>query len=76
MDKDFYSVKEFSEKLCVSTHTIRRAIKNGRISALRAGSTKNSTLRIPHSEISRMGIVDMEEMIKKLIKEHQNDVVL
>jgi len=72
MDQDFYTIKEFAAKLRVSTHTIRRAINNGRISAFRAGSTSKSTYRIPHSEISRMGIVDLKRMIEGLIKDDKN----
>lgn len=74
MDQDFYSIKEFAAKLCVSAHTIRRAIRNGRINAFRAGSTEKSTYRIAHSEISRMGIVDLQKMINKMIQDGKTEV--
>lgn len=67
MDQDFYSIKEFASKLGVSPYTIRRAIKNGRISGFRAGSTDKSTYRIPHSELQRMGIIDLKKIIKNMI---------
>ncbi len=72
MEKQFYSIKEFAEILCVSTHTIRRSIKNGRISAFRVGSSEKSSFRIPHSEISRMGIVDLQKIVKKLVEKEMD----
>lgn len=75
MDQDFYTVNEFAEKLKVSHQTIRRAIRNGRINAFRVGSTEKSALRIPHSEIARMGIVDLQKLIKQLIVEGKTDLV-
>ncbi len=75
MDHDFYSIKEFAAKLGVSQHTIRRAIRNGRISAFRVGSTDRSTFRIAHSELSRMGIVDLQKMINKLIQDGKTDLI-
>jgi excisionase family DNA binding protein len=69
MDKDFYSVKEFALKLGVSSRTIWRAIKNGRINAFHVGSSSRSSVRIAHSEIARMAIVDLEKLIEDKIKE-------
>ena len=71
MDKDFYSIKEFASKLGVSHQTIRRAIRNGRIGAFRIGSTDKSTFRIAHSEISRMGIVDLQVIVEKIIEKRE-----
>ncbi len=68
MDKDFYSVKEFAEKLGVSSRTIRRAISNGRLSIFRAGATERSSIRIPHSEIYRIAIVEQRTIIKKMVE--------
>jgi excisionase family DNA binding protein len=73
MDKDFYSIKEFAKKLNVSEHTIRRAIKSGRISAFRVGATEKSTFRIAHSEISRLGVVDLKKLIDKVIDERNRN---
>lgn len=66
MYKDFYSVKEFAEKMGVCTRTIRRAIENGRIIAIRIGPSEGSPYRIPHTEIERMAIVDIKEVLKKI----------
>jgi excisionase family DNA binding protein len=64
----FYSIKEFAQKLGVHSNTIRRAIKSGRINAFRVGSGKRSIFRIPESEINRVALIDLEEMIEKIIE--------
>ncbi len=74
MDKDFYTIKEFAEKLNVSSHTVRRCIKNGRLSAFRMGSTEKSSFRIPHTEIHRMGIVDLQKLIQKMVKDEKEKI--
>ena len=66
VDCDFYSILEFAHKLRVSKDTIRRAIKNGRISAFRVGSGKGA-FRIPHSEINRMSTIELKIVINNLI---------
>ncbi len=76
MDKDFYSIKEFAEKLSTSHQTIRRAIRAGRIQAFRIGSTDMSAFRIPHSEIHRMGIVDLDKLIDKKVEEKFNKRIM
>jgi excisionase family DNA binding protein len=64
---DFFSIKEFADKLHVHPNTVRRAIKKGRISAFRVGAAKKSPYRIPSAEIDRLAIFDMEEMITKIL---------
>lgn len=68
MNKDFYSVKEFAEKLGLSARTIRRAISNGRLSVIRIGSTERSAIRIPHSEIDRVAVVELRTILTKMIE--------
>lgn len=68
MDKAFYSIKEFALKLSVSTDTIRRAIRKGRINAFRIGSSKKSSFRIAHSEIARLSKIELQDIVKKLIE--------
>jgi excisionase family DNA binding protein len=75
MDQDFYSIKEFAAKLRVSEHTIRRSIRKGRINAFRVGSSDKSSYRIAHSELARMGIVDLQKLIKQLITDGKTDLV-
>lgn len=73
MEQDFYSIREFAEKLGVSSHTIRRAIKAGRISVIRVGGSDRSAIRIPAAEISRMGIIEMRKALQRLIDEEKED---
>lgn len=68
ISNDFYSTKEFAKKLGVHVNTIRRAIKSGRINAFKIGSGKKSIYRIPHNEINRVALFDMEELINKIIE--------
>lgn len=69
MNKDYYSIKEFADKLGVCYRTIHRGIKNGRISFLRAGSTQRSTYRIPHCEFSRLAEIDLKSMVDVMVEE-------
>lgn len=73
MNKDYYSIKEFANKLGVCWRTIHRGIKNGRISYLRIGSTSRSTYRIPHSEFSRIAEVDLQLMVDKMVEDKLKD---
>lgn len=61
--KDFYSVAEFADLIGKCPTTIRRAIKAKRIEALRIGISKNASYTIPHSEINRVAMVDLEDVI-------------
>lgn len=67
IEPDFLSIKEFALKLGVHPNTIRRSIKNGRISALKVGPGKRSSYRIAKTEVNRMALFDLEEMIDKII---------
>ena len=69
ISKDFYSVKDFAKKLGKHPASIRRAIKNKRINAIRIGDSKKASYSIPASEIQRIGIVDFEDMVDKLVEE-------
>ena len=71
MDKDFYSLKEFASKIGVCEKTISRAIKKGRISCFRPGSKKGH-IRIPHSEINRLAVVDLESVVDILKNKDKN----
>ena len=72
MEKDFYSLKEFALKVGVCEKTISRAIKKGRISCFRPGS-KKGRIRIPHSEIGRLAVADLESVVEDILKnKHKN----
>lgn len=65
---DFLSIKEFAAKIAVHPNTVRRSIKSGKMSALRIGSGKRACYRISKTEIDRIALFDLEEMIDKVIK--------
>jgi len=64
MNGIFYTVEEFSEKIKMCPHTVRRAIKSGRIMACRPGIGIKSPYRIHESELMRIMAADYEEMQK------------
>lgn len=76
--KIYLSVNEFAKKLGKHPSSIRRAIKSNRINAIRIGQGKRASFSIPASELHRIGVVDLEDMInlmveKKLKERIQND---
>lgn len=66
MNKDFYSPKELATKVGVSQQTIYRAIKKGKILPIRIG---RNSMRIPHSEIERLGVFELRSIVDKLVEE-------
>lgn len=66
--KEYLSIKEFAILICVHQNTVRRAIKNGKISAFRIGSGKRASYRIARCEINRVALVDLEEIVKRMIR--------
>lgn len=67
--KEFYSIKEFAFLLDIHPNTVRRSIKSGRINAFKVGSGKKSSYRIAKSEINRIALFDLEDMIEKIISQ-------
>ncbi len=65
MKGEFYTVEEVAKKLRVCQHTIRRAIKAGRIHACRPGVGKKAPYRIYESELTRILMVDFETIKKE-----------
>jgi len=66
MQKEYYSVEEFGERLGFSYRSILAAIRKGRIRAFKIGSGRRNPYRIPHSEIIRVEICGMREINPKL----------
>lgn len=58
----FLTVDQFSERLKVSPHTIRKAIRKGKIYAIRPGIGIKSPFRIPESELERIHLQSMYEV--------------
>ena len=76
VDKDFYTVVEFANKLGVHSNTVRKGIDRGRIQAVDVGSGNKRLFRIPKSEIERISLFSLERVVEKIIekraKEKQN----
>ena len=66
LNDELLSVKEFALKLNIHPNTVRRAIKNGHINAFRVGIGSRSSFRIAKSEIYRMALVNLEDLIKEM----------
>jgi excisionase family DNA binding protein len=56
---NFLSVEEFAEKIKMCPHTVRKAIHEGKIYAIRPGIGKRSPYRIAESELERLQIISM-----------------
>lgn len=67
--EEFLSVQEFSKIVKIHPNTVRRSIKNGRLSAFRIGSGKRSDYRIARSEIGRISMIDLEKIVNKMVQE-------
>jgi excisionase family DNA binding protein len=70
-DPGYFSIKEFASRLGVHPNTIRRAIKSGRITAFRVGAGSKGIYRIAKTEIDRIALFDMEEMIERIIEKRR-----
>lgn len=65
----FCTVKEFSKLLKVHPNTVLNSIKKGRIQAFRISNGPRASYRIPFSEIQRLCMVDMNEIIDKMVQD-------
>lgn len=72
-DRDFYSVKQFAEKIGKSPRTVLRAIYSNRILPIRIGQGKNASYRIPHSELGRIAVVDLDKIINDLAEKKSKE---
>ena len=54
--------------LAVHENTIRNMIRSGRINAIRLSDKEKSHLRIPCSELNRIGVFDLNKMIDKAVE--------
>ena len=62
----FLQVFEFANIMNVSSATVLRAIRKGRINAFRVGPGKRSPYRIPYTEIERIQLMSHEEIMNNL----------
>ena len=72
IQKEFYSVAEFAKKIGKHPISVRRAIKSKRINAIRIGLGKRASYSIHVSEIERVSLCDLEEMVEKMIEIKMN----
>lgn len=73
-ESEFLSIKEFAAKIGAHSNTIRRSIKKGRISACNIGSGNKKIYRIAKSEISRIALLDLKEIVDKMVQEKINSL--
>ncbi len=66
---EFLSIKEFAAKIGAHPNTIRRSIQKGRISACDIGSGGKKIYRIARSEIDRIALLNLKEIVDKMVEE-------
>jgi len=71
-ENDFISIKEFAAKVGAHPNTIRRSVKRGRISACDIGSGGKHIYRIAKSEVERIALLNLKNIIDKLVEEKMN----
>ncbi len=54
MIEEYYTVKEFAKLLKLSTETVRRAIRAGKIAAVKIDDSKKGSWRISRFQFERM----------------------
>jgi excisionase family DNA binding protein len=67
MENAYLTINEMAAIMKMHPNTIRRAIKNGRISAFKLGAGNKASYRIPRSEIDRLAVCDMTLIINQMI---------
>ena len=67
--KDFYTIQEFADFLGVHYNTIYNGIKKGHIFGFKVGRGEKAHYRIPHTEIDRLGVYHLEEIIDRILEE-------
>lgn len=70
--QEFLSIKEFASKIGVHPNTIRRAIKNGRLSACDIGTGKKHLYRICKTEIERIALLNLKNIIDEMVENRMN----
>lgn len=69
MEDEYLSAKEFASRVKMHYNSIIRSIRKGRIIAVKLGSGKKAAYRIPLSEVNRLGVVDLEGLIQRMVEE-------
>ena len=69
VEREFYTIQEFADKLRIHHNTVRKMIASGRIQAFRSGNRGKSTYRIPSTEVPRLCELDMSSLIDRIVDE-------
>lgn len=69
---EFLSIKEMADKIRVHPNTIRNMIKSGRLNAFRLNGKKQAPYRIPVSEIQRLSLENLEQVISVMVDKKMN----
>lgn len=65
--KPYYTIQEFADYIGVHYNTIYQGVKKGHIESFRIGSGHKCHYRIAHTEIVRMGLFHLDEIIDKIL---------
>lgn len=71
-NEPYLSIKEFANKLRVHPQTIRKNIKKGYIQAIKTGPGKRAAYRIANSELNRIALVNLEEVIERIMEKRSH----
>lgn len=66
-DIEFVSIKEFAARIGMHPNSVRKAIKAGKLNAIRIGEGKQAAYRIPLTQLHILAIYNIEKVINALI---------
>ena len=66
--KEYISVKEYADALGIHPNTVRRAIKEGKIAAIRTGIGSRSHFRILRPESGKININEFVNWMSRFVK--------
>ncbi len=67
-NNDILTIKEFAELIRVHPNSVRNMIKKGRLSCFRIGGGETSAYRIPRTEVQRLSLINLEEIVDKKVQ--------
>ncbi len=69
ISNEILTVDEFADYIKVHPNTVRSMIRKGYLSSFKVGNGKTSSYRIAKSEVQRMAMMNLEEIIDKRVME-------
>ncbi len=73
--KDILSIKDFANEISVHPNSVRNMIKTGRLNAFKIGGGKTSSYRIARSEINRLSLINLENIVDDIVEKRLNDIL-